>query len=115
MDNAVKRFLLVVCAVVLLFSQHNTIKAAECNQKEAKSIIKSIIDNDIATREDGGITIWYTWQRGWWSMPEEQRYNFAAGLGGAEHCIKPGVAVRIRAAGEEVARSGISGTKLHKR
>ena len=85
--------------------------AIGCDKVKAKSIIDAIVDGGAASREDGGITIWYTWN-GWYSMSKDQQYAIAKGLGDVERCLKPPVTVRIRAAGKDVARSRTSGTEI---
>ena len=88
---------------------------ADCDQKEAQALIKEVVNGGLATREDSGITIWYTWKAGWYSMSKDKQYSIASGLGGVERCLRSGVTVRIRAAGKDVARSRESGTELIER
>ena len=86
--------------------------SAECDQKEAQKIIKQVVNGGVATREDQTVTIVYTWKANWHSMTKDKQYSLAEGLGAVERCLRPGVTMRIRSAGRDVAKSGNFGTEL---
>ena len=104
----------VVLAVVGVLACPFTANA-DCDQKEAKNIIKKVVNGGVASREDQTITIVYTWKANWHSMSKEKQYSMTQGLGAVERCLRPGVTVRIRSAGREVAKSGNFGTELFDR
>ena len=108
------RKLWVIWAVVGVLLCPLTVKA-DCDQKEAKSIIKKVVNGGVASREDQTITIVYTWKANWHSMSKDKQYSLAEGLGAVERCLRPGVTMRIRAAGRDVAKSGNFGTELFDR
>lgn len=101
---------LMVLLVLSIYAP--SISHAECNKKEAASIVRSIVDGEAASREDGGITIWYTWRGNWSGMSKDQKYKLIQGLSGVEHCLKPGVTTRIRAYGRDVAKGSARGVEL---
>lgn len=104
-----KKILLAAMAVFVF----SVPASAECNQNEARSIIQQIVNGGLADRQDeGGITIWYVWKGNWYGMSKEQQFGLIDGIAGAEHCIRPGVATRIRVAGKDVARGSIRGVEL---
>lgn len=82
-----------------------------CDQNEAKTIIEMIVQGGLAERQDNpdSITVWYIWKDNWFGLPREKRFALISGLGGAEQCLKPGRATRIRVAGEDVARASSTG------
>lgn len=84
---------------------------ADCDQTEAKKVISMIVQGGLAERQDNpdSITVWYIWKDNWFGLPKETRYSLISGLGGAEQCLKPGRATRIRVAGEDVARASSTG------
>lgn len=108
------RKLWVVLAVVgVLACPINS--SAECDQSEAKTLIKKVVNGGLASREDQTVTIVYTWKANWYSMSKDKQYSLAEGLGAVERCLRPGVTMRIRAAGRDVAKSGNFGTELFDR
>lgn len=108
------RKLWVILAVVGVLACPLTVNA-ECDQKEAQTLIKKVVNGDVASREDQSVTIVYNWKANWHSMSKEKQYSMAQGLGAVERCLRPGVTVRIRSAGREVAKSGNFGTELFDR
>lgn len=84
---------------------------AACDQSEAKKVISLIVQSGLAERQDNpdSITVWYIWKDNWFGLPKEKRYSLISGIGGAEQCLKPGRATRIRVAGEDVARASSTG------
>ena len=108
------RKLWVILAVVGVLLCPLTVKA-DCDQKEAKNLIKKVVNGGLASREDQTITIVYTWKANWYSRSKDKQYSLAEGLGAVERCLRPGVTVRIRSAGREVAKSGNFGTELFDR
>ncbi len=107
-----KKTLLILTFIVFCFSTNTT--QADCDKKAAKSLIQDILNQGVATRKDTGITIFYTMRINWSQLSDEQKYNFASGLGNVENCLRDGVAVRIRSAGKDVAKSQGGNTKIFK-
>ena len=108
------RKLLVVLSVVGVLLCPLTVKA-DCDQKEAQTLIKKVVNGGVVSREDQTVTIVYNWKANWHSMSKEKQYSMTQGLGAVERCLRPGVTVRIRSAGREVAKSGNFGTELFDR
>lgn len=84
--------------------------AAYCDKDEAREVIK-MVEQHFASREDSpdSAVVWYHYRSGWERLTREQKYSFVEGLGSVEHCLT-GKAIRIRVAGEDVARKSVTGT-----
>lgn len=82
---------------------------ADCDREQAAAIIAEV-QQKLADREDepGSAVVWYDFHGGWENLTREQRCDFVKGLGSVEMCLT-GKAIRIRVAGEDVARKSITG------
>lgn len=82
---------------------------ADCDREQAAAIIAEV-QQKLADREDelGSAVVWYDFHGGWENLTREQKYAFVKGLGSVEMCLT-GKAIRIRVAGEDVARKSITG------
>ena len=73
------RKLWVVLAGVVVLACPLTVKA-DCDQKEAKNLIKKVVNGGVASREDQTVTIVYNWKANWHSMSKEKQYSMTQGL-----------------------------------
>lgn len=103
------RLFYLLCVVYFVITVQPSFAA--CDQDKAKEVIAMVVQGWLAERQDvsDSITVWYIWKDNWFGLPKETRYSLISGLGGAEQCLKPGRATRIRVAGEDVARASSTG------
>lgn len=109
-----RKLILALAVVSILGVCLDISHAKACDKTKAQEVIDMIVNGGLAERQNvsDSITVWYVWKGNWYGMSREQRYVLIDGLGGAERCLVPGRAVRIRVAGKDVARSNQFGTEL---